>query len=327
MKKPLFDINNFWYSRHPLRWLLIPFSAMYWFVSVVRRVYLQQIKQVQASVPVIVVGNLTVGGVGKTPLVIALVKSLQDKGLRVGVVSRGYGARGPFPRAVRDDDNALDVGDEPLMIAKRAACPIVIAPKRVDAVKYLITHFDPQIIISDDGLQHYAMGRSLEIAVIDGARGLGNGLLCPAGPLRERASRLKSVDFVVVNGGAWPNAYSMDMVCGEITALLTGKTIKPDDLNKTVAAVAAIGNPERFFATLRELNISFNPHSFLDHHRFLPHDLAFEETEIVMTEKDAVKCLPFATANMYFLPVTAKLGTDFWDALWKHKQLKKVVSV
>jgi len=320
-------ITRYWYTRHPLRWLLLPFSAIYWLVSVVRRVYLQRVKQVQFTVPIIVVGNLTMGGVGKTPLVIALVKALQDKGLRVGVVSRGYGARGVFPRVVRVDDLAKDVGDEPLLIAKKTSCVVVIAPKRVEAVNYLIKHSDPHVIISDDGLQHYAMGRSLEIAVIDGARGLGNGLVCPAGPLRERASRLKTVDFVVVNSGTWPNAYRMELVCGKITALLTGETYKPADFNSPIAAVAAIGNPERFYTTLRGLNLVFKPHSFLDHHQFLPHDLAFEEKQIVMTEKDAVKCLPFVNENMYFLPVTAELETDFWEALWEHKQLKKVLSV
>ena len=319
-------INQFWYKRHPLRWFLAPLSVLYWMVAVIRRSYLTRIKQTHFGVPIIVVGNLTLGGAGKTPLVISLANALKAKGLRVGIVSRGYGARGPFPRMVTVMDNALYVGDEPLLIAKKTACSVVVAPKRVDAVNYLMRHVQPQVILSDDGLQHYAMGRAIEIVVIDGERRLGNGLLFPAGPLREGPSRLATADFVVINGGEWPNAYRMNLVCGEITALKTGVVIKATELNETVAAVAAIGNPERFYSTLSQFNVIFNRYSFADHFPLSLSDLIFKEQKIIMTEKDAVKCEPFATDDMYFLPVTAELSHDFWAALWEHKQLKEVLS-
>lgn len=318
-------MTKFWYNRHPLCWLLLPFSVLFMLISWVRRAYLQRIQQTTFSVPIIVVGNLTVGGAGKTPLVIALANALREKGLRVGVVSRGYGARGVFPRAVDVDDLACDVGDEPLLIAQKTLCPVVVAPKRVEAVNYLLQHYQPQIVISDDGLQHYAMGRAVEIVVIDGVRGLGNGLVLPAGPLRESAHRLKTVDFVIVNSGDWKNAHCMSMIADDMTNLVNGEVLKLTDLNQPVAAVAGIGNPQRFHMTLSDLGVVFNAYSFADHYAFKPQDFVFKEEIIVMTDKDAVKCRPFATKNMYVLPVRAKLESDFWDALWKHKQLKEVV--
>lgn len=318
-------MSQFWYSRHPLRWLLLPFSALFMLVSLVRRMYLCRIKQTTFSVPIIVVGNLTVGGVGKTPLVIALANALKEKGLRVGIVSRGYGARGVFPRAVNVDDRACDVGDEPLLIAQKTACPVVVDPKRVQAVKYLMQHYQPQVVISDDGLQHYAMGRAIEIVVIDGVRGLGNRLVLPAGPLRESAHRLKTVDFIVANSGHWKNAHCMSMIASDITNLVNGEVLKPADITQPVAAVAGIGNPQRFHMTLSDLGVVFNAYSFPDHYAFKPEDLMFKESIIVMTDKDAVKCRPFATKNMHVLPVQAKLDSDFWSALWQHKQLKEVL--
>ena len=315
-------MNQLWYKKHRLSWLLLPASSVYAAIAWVRRAYLQRIKQIHFSVPIIVVGNLTVGGVGKTPLVIAIAKALQEKGLRVGIVSRGYGARGLFPREVGIDDKPRDVGDEPLLICRKTGCPVVIAPKRVEAVQYLLVHHQPQVILSDDGLQHYAMGRAIEIAVIDGVRGLGNGFMFPAGPLRERSARLKSVDFIVVNSGDWEGAHRMNMVAGDMIALASGAVIKPKDLTEPVAAVAAIGNPERFYKTLDDLHVNHNAYSFADHYAFKPEDLKFKEKTIVMTEKDAVKCVSFATDKMFVLPVTAELEHTFWDALWAHKELR-----
>lgn len=319
-------MNQLWYKQYRLSWLLLPISCVYGMIAWLRRIYLQKLRQQHFSVPIIVVGNLTVGGVGKTPLVIALAKAFQDKGLKVGIVSRGYGARGVFPREVGIDDKPSDVGDEPLLICKKTGCPVVIAPKRVEAVRYLLKHHQPQVILSDDGLQHYAMGRAIEIAVIDGVRGLGNGFLFPAGPLRERAKRLKSVDFIVVNSGDWPGAYRMNMAVGEITALVSGRVADPKDLSEPVAAVAAIGHPERFYKTLDELHVSYNAYAFADHYAFTSEDLNFKEKTIVMTEKDAVKCVSFATDKMFVLPVTAELEHTFWDALWSYKHLKEVLS-
>lgn len=334
-------IDKLWYSSNPLRWLLWPMAMIYRIVATFRRYYLQRFCQRQFSVPIIVVGNLTVGGVGKTPLVIALANQFQARGLRVGIVSRGYGAQVDyFPYEVSSDADAALVGDEPLLLAKKTACPVVIAPKRTDAVQYLLDKYQSQMIISDDGLQHYAMGRSIEIAVIDGLRGLGNGLCLPAGPLREGIGRLQQVDFIVVNGAFLSNnqrvcylerllggclglnVSRMDLVPGEIISLLGNKPISAVELKHPVAAVAAIGNPRRFFATLKELGMVFKAYPFADHHQFHLEDLVFAEKIVVMTEKDAVKCQPFATDTMYFLPVEAKVDDKFWDALWMHKQLQ-----
>ena len=255
----LITLDKLWYTRHPLRWLLFPFSLVYQAITVMRRFYLQRFCQQPCSVPIIVVGNLTVGGVGKTPLVIALAQQLQLRGLRVGIVSRGYGATvADFPHEVSVDETAIHVGDEPLLLARKTACPVVIAPDRVQAVRYLLDKYQSQVIISDDGLQHYKMGRAIDIAVIDGIRGLGNGLSLPAGPLRESSKRLQTVDFVVVNGGSWPGGYRMDLQPSELTQLINGKTIRVADLSCPVAAVAAIGHPQRFFATLQALCVTFN---------------------------------------------------------------------
>lgn len=316
-------VNKIWYNSRVLKWFLFPLSIGYQAVSRLRRFYLETFCQQRFPVPVIVVGNLTVGGTGKTPIVIALAHQFKARGLRVGIVSRGYAALvRSFPHEVHPDAPAELVGDEPLLIAQKTNCPVVIAPKRVEAVQYLLDHHRSQVIISDDGLQHYAMGRSVEIAVIDGQRGLGNGLCLPAGPLRERSKRLASVDFLVVNTGAWPNAYSMELVPGSLIQLVSGKTIADSVLTEPVAAVAAIGHPERFFATLKTLGISYRAYPFSDHHLFTPSDLNLKEKIIVMTEKDAVKCKSFAHECMYYLPVHAELSDVFWDALWSHDALQ-----
>ena len=350
-------MNKLWYTRHPLRWLLWPAALLYRMITAVRRVYLLQFAQQCFSVPIIVVGNLTVGGVGKTPLVIELARQLQARGVRVGIVSRGYGSRlDHYPHEVFPDEDAANVGDEPLLLANKTGCPVVIAPKRTDAVQYLLDKHQCQMIISDDGLQHYAMGRAIEIVVIDGVRGFGNGLCLPAGPLRESTSRLQRVDFVVVNGarhlgrrqgckaqhshlrfnaGLYSPAYvgdegvhsplhsklyHMDLLPGKITQLVSGQQITLDELTPPIAAVAAIGYPERFFATLKALGVVFNAYPFADHHRFRADELLFAEKTVVMTEKDAVKCQPFATDSMYFLPVEAKVDDTFFDTLYEKLQ-------
>ena len=316
-------VETLWYTNHPLRWLLFPFSLVYQFITALRRGYLRRFRQHCSSVPIIVVGNLTVGGVGKTPLVIELAQQLLSRGLRVGIVSRGFGARvKQFPHEVSPKANADFVGDEPLLLAKKTACPVVIAPKRTEAVKYLLDHHQCQVIISDDGLQHYAMGRAIEIVVIDGIRRLGNGLCLPAGPLRENQHRLKKADFILINGGDDPNAYRMDLLPGTIRQLTTGEPLKPNDLQEPIAAIAAIGHPRRFFDTLRGMGLNIKAYPFADHHRFTPKDLIVSEKIVVMTEKDAVKCEPFATDTMYYLSVAAAVSNKFWDALWSHKQLQ-----
>ncbi len=321
----LISLDKLWYTRHPLRWLLFPFALVYQAITVIRRSYFQRFCQQRCSVPIIVVGNLTVGGVGKTPLVIALAQQLQARGLRVGIVSRGYGAAATdFPHEVSVDETAILVGDEPLLLAKKTGCPVVIAPDRVQAVRYLLDKYQSQVILSDDGLQHYKMGRAIEIAVVDGLRGLGNGLCLPAGPLRESVKRLDHVDFVVVNGGIWPGGYRMNLQPGELTQLMNGKTIQVSELSCPVAAIAAIGHPQRFFATLHALGVTFNEYLFTDHHQFQPEELHVPEKMVVMTEKDAVKCQAFATDKMYFLPVDAVIDDGFWDALWSHPTITRL---
>lgn len=318
-----FFINRIWYGKHFVKWVLLPFSWFYSIVIRIRRWYLQRFCQQNYPVPVIVVGNVTVGGVGKTPVVIELAKKMQQKGLKVGIVSRGYGAKiKHFPYEIQLNDSAELVGDEPLMIARRINCPVVIAPKRTEAVRHLLDKHSVQIIISDDGLQHYRMGRSIEIAVIDGMRGLGNGYCLPAGPLREPDSRLKQVDFVIVNEGAWENAYSMEIIPKKIVRLTTKEEVSTDSFTNEVAAVAGIGNPQRFYSTLSQLGIKFKPYPYPDHYQFKLHDLNYVESQVIMTEKDAVKCYSFSSDKLYYLPVEAKLNDSFWEALWSHQQLQ-----
>ncbi|MFI4918742.1 MAG: tetraacyldisaccharide 4'-kinase [Legionellales bacterium] len=316
-------LDKLWYGSHPLQWLLWPLSWGFSVIARVRRWFLQRFCQMSFPVPILVVGNLSVGGVGKTPLVIELAKKMRQKGLRVGVVSRGYGATiNDFPYEVQLNDCAQRVGDEPLLIAQKTNCPVVIAPKRTQAVRYLLEKHQSQVILSDDGLQHYKMGRAIELLVIDGIRGLGNGLCLPAGPLRESAARLKQVDFKIVNEGSWDDAFSMTLKPGTIMKLATQEAVGIDSFIGDVAAVAAIGNPQRFYTTLTQLGIKFNAYSYPDHYQFTADDLNYAESSVLMTEKDAVKCRSFDSDKLYYLPVEAVLSDSFWEALWSHPQLK-----
>ena len=320
-------VETLWYGDdYPVaRRLLWPASIGFRLVSRIRRAWLEW-RRNPLSVPVIVVGNLTVGGVGKTPLVISLAKYFSAQGLRVGIVSRGYGAHiQSFPHCVRAEDTARQVGDEPKLLALRTGCPVVIDPKRVRAVDYLLQHHQAQIIISDDGLQHYAMPRAIEIAVIDGMRGMGSGLCLPAGPLREPIHRLQQVNFIVVNGEQsvhtqslqYENVYQMDLEAAAPRSF-TGDAVKWEDIAMPCSALAGIGHPERFFTLLKQLGVAFQPHKFADHHEFLPNELAGLQKPVIMTEKDAVKCCTFATDAMYYLPVEAKLSDEFWTKIWDH---------
>jgi tetraacyldisaccharide 4'-kinase len=318
-------LTHFWYQTHPLRWCLYPLTLVYMAVAALRRKLLLAFFQQQTDIPVIVVGNITVGGTGKTPLVIALVQYFQARGLRVGVVTRGYGhGLKQFPHCVTVQDDAACVGDEALLIFKKTQAAVVIAPKRMQAVQYLREQALSDIIISDDGLQHYAMGRAVEIAVIDGVRGLGNQMCLPAGPLRESPRRLQHVDFVVVNTGKWPNAYAMELRPGALLSLTQGIAVLPKDLPMPVAAVAGIGHPERFFNTLNTLQVQYAVYRFPDHHPFTREDFDVPEAVVVMTEKDAVKCQQFATDSMYALSVEAVLDETFWRALINHPQLTRL---
>ena len=277
----------------------------------------------RAGIPLIVVGNLSVGGTGKTPLVLWLVERLCEAGYAPGIVSRGYGsaaAGAHQPREVGVKDDAALCGDEPVLLARRGGCPVWIGADRVAAARALLAaHPQCNVIVSDDGLQHYRLARDAEVAVIDGARGHGNGFLLPAGPLREPPSRLGTVDAVVVRGADARSAaaavtavpqFTLSLEAGPFYNLLNPQhTDNAHRFNgQRVHAVAGIGNPEHFFNTLKELGLTFTAHPFPDHHPYAQADLAFEDCDVVvMTEKDAVKYERHATEKYWALDVTAQV--------------------
>ncbi len=284
-------------------------------------------------VPVIVVGNITVGGTGKTPLVIWLANWLKSQGFKPGIVSRGYGGRAKsWPQQVNAQSDPQTVGDEPVLIARKTDCPMFVGPKRVEAVKQLLAAHDCNVIVSDDGLQHYALARDVEIAVMDSERQLGNGLCLPVGPLREPAARLNSVDFIITNGvrsfeddvkfnSKFENKFVMCLKPGEIYNLFDD-TIKFDlnaMKNKKIHAVSGIGNPQRFFSALEKIGLNIIPHAFPDHYFFKTEDINFENnSDVIMTEKDAVKCRQFVNEKHWCLPVAAELDARFADVFKSH---------
>jgi tetraacyldisaccharide 4'-kinase len=267
------------------------------------------------SVPVIVVGNITAGGTGKTPLVLWVCDFLREQGYEPGIVSRGYGGRGDT-MAVRADTAPDIAGDEPVLLAQRSRCPVWIGRDRVAAARALMAA-NPQcsVIVSDDGLQHYRLQRDVEIAVLDGSRGTGNGLLLPAGPLRESTGRLAGVDAVVVTGepalpGAGARTFAMRLDGNLFYNLLNPAFHQETGAfhGKRVHAVAGIGNPARFFDHLQRLGLSFAAHAFPDHHAYAQADLELGDADaIIMTEKDAIKCASFARENHWVLPVDARV--------------------
>lgn len=304
----------------PLAVALWPVSLAYRGIVVARRALYRvgAFKSERLAVPVIIVGNITVGGAGKTPLVRALARALAERGLTPGLVSRGYGGTLVAPRAVAPDDDPREVGDEPILLAADRTPVFVGRERAAAACALLAAHPGVNVIICDDGLQHYALARAVEIAVIDATRGLGNGLMLPAGPLREPASRLDSVDAVVWlvdNGGA--AAAERGSRATQMTheplpwrnLARPGRTpdfaaLRPGELH----AIAGIGNPQRFFDLVRRLGLDPACHPFPDHHAFVPEDLAFTGARaILMTEKDAVKCTRFADERMWCLPIRARI--------------------
>ena len=312
-------IERSWYQKHwlasPVSWILAPLTLIFWGLSGLRRrAYALGIKKTtRLQVPVIVVGNLSVGGNGKTPLVIRLAQWLKQEGYRPGVVSRGYGGSAETYPVVVDKDSTQDtVGDEPVLMRQHLGCPLVVDPKRPRGAAYLQQHFKCDVIICDDGLQHYALGRDIEIVVVDGVRRFGNGCLLPMGPLREGTNRLQSVDFVISNGG--------DVIDGEhLMALEPGRLVNVkyanqsmslQGLKKPVSAIAAIGNPDRFFNLLKSKQVRLKQCiSFADHHQFTEGEIPHET--VLMTEKDAVKCKKIASDDWWYLPVNAKLTEQF----------------
>ena len=316
--------------------VLLPLTLAFWAVSSLRRALYRArlLPSWRAPVPVVVVGNINAGGTGKTPLVLEVLDILQRRGWTPGVVARGYGR---VPSREQDPTGVVRVfpdvatpehfGDEPVLIARRARVPVYVSPDRPAAARALIeAHPEVNVLVSDDGLQHYALARDVELAVVDAERRFGNGLLLPSGPLREPRSRLAKVDAVIVNGGdadGIPGArhFTMRLAGHVFVNLATREERSPQDFaalarGHAVTAIAAIGYPARFFEALSAIGIAARNVAYPDHHAFQPQELKLRDAELVlMTEKDAVKCAAFADARMWYLRVEASLPPEFGDFL------------
>ena len=326
-------VDRLWYRRqlHPLLWLFVPLTWLFVGMSALRRAAfkLRLKKAYRAPVPVVVVGNISVGGTGKTPLTLALVDILREAGYRPGIVSRGYGGKGPFPQRVSGASQPSQVGDEPFMLHQVAQVPVCVSPNRGQAAAYLLAHTDCNVILSDDGLQHYALGRDIEIAVVDQSRGLGNGWRLPCGPLRESQRRLNRVDYVVFNQARQHALAPQGRSVKAEIALAKGvkmainavgwRRVKDDQIIETpdgegVIAIAGIGNPQRFFTVLEDQRLQIvETRVFADHHAYQAADFYNVSNlyPLVMTEKDAVKCRSFARPHWYYLKVGAILPESF----------------
>ena len=310
-------LNDIWYGKSPMRYALWPVSAVYRALSRLRREAYQRgwRAAVEVPVPVIVVGNVSVGGTGKTPFVIWLADQLKQRGRKVGIVTRGYRGKGTeWPRAVAADSDPEEVGDEPVLLARRTRCPVVAGPDRVACVEALLENARVDVVLSDDGLQHYRLARAFEIAVVDGARGMGNGLCIPAGPLREPPSRLQEVDAIVVNGAGWGHAgvFRADAVVTRVYHLKDGAERTLGSFRKErVHAVAGIGNPQRFFDLLLDADLDVDPHPLEDHADITLDELTFDERgAVLITEKDAVKCEHLKAEGVWCVVVDFKFDAD-----------------
>lgn len=320
-----------WYNGHPALTLLRPLEALYRRVVQGKRgrflagegdIY-------RAPVPVLVVGNITVGGTGKTPLILWMIDHCRQRGLRVGVVSRGYGARPPsLPWRVLPEQPAAQAGDEPLLIVQRSGVPLMIDPDRSSAVRALLAAEPLDLILCDDGLQHYRLARDLELVLIDAARGLGNRRCLPAGPLREPVERLSSVDALLYNGATADreDGFAFTLKPTALVHLRSGERLALEHFpaGQAVHAVAGIGNPQRFFKTLEGLHWRPVAHAFADHAEFSAHALTFSPSlPLVMTEKDAVKCRAFAADDWFYLAVDAAPSAAF--IAWFDQQLLRLL--
>ncbi|MBU1927038.1 MAG: tetraacyldisaccharide 4'-kinase [Pseudomonadota bacterium] len=330
--------SNFYITPNIITYLLLPFSYLFRGLVFMRHLLYgaDLFKVTSFSRPVVVIGNITVGGTGKTPLIIWLTNYLKAKGYKVGVVSHGYGVKTiKIPQFV-DEETAVACGDEPYLIYRHTQVPVVVSSDRVAAVQLLLQQKGVDVVLSDDGLQHYSMDRTLEVAVVDGTRLFGNRLCLPAGPLREPVSRLNYVQYVVLN---LPQVAQFSMCREQLMRdielrseqvfgmqLMPGKLVSVADFNeqkaitdlqeKKVHAVSGIGNPKRFFDLLEQLGVQIVPHVFPDHHLFTLEDIDFGDTSfVIMTEKDAVKCRSFADQRHWFLPVQAEVSQSFGDAI------------
>lgn len=311
--------NTAWYGTSLwTRWLM-PIAFIYWIIIRLRvLVYrLKLLPTTEVGIPVVVIGNINVGGTGKTPVVIATAKYLQNQGYQVGILSRGYQASiTDFPNLVHSDFKASIYGDEPCLIAQNLNAPVVIDPNRSRGAQLLKT-MGCQVIVCDDGLQHYALGRDVEIVVVDGQRGFGNQWLLPVGPLRESLSRLKQVDAILINGNGFehPKAQCFDLVADALKSF--GGQSQPLSWlnNKRVYAIAGIGNPQRFFGSLRDMGAQVMELHFPDHHPYQKSDIPQDGLPIIMTEKDAVKIRELEVTDCYYVPVVANLPQQFYKNL------------
>lgn len=310
------SVERQWYTRPDWLWCLLPLTWLFRWLSAWRRKKLLG-SSYQSLLPVVVVGNISVGGTGKTPTIIALAKLLQARGHSPVVISRGYGAANHDPRQLPANASAYDYGDEPVLIAAATKCPVIVGKDRVAVVQYVERHKLGDIILSDDGLQHYRLGRQWEIAVVDSQRRLGNGHYLPVGPLREAPTRLQEVDTVLLNGepfdAGWlpkDKAHAMELRPVAWRHVQSGELTPLHELEfkgENTTAIAGIGNPARFFHTLLQLGFNGRTQSFADHHAFVPEDFsALADVVVLMTEKDAVKVRPFAADNWWALVVEAE---------------------
>ncbi len=319
-------LENYWYRSSFAHLILLPASWIFGALAALRRTLyrLHILKSVRLDVPVIVVGNISVGGTGKTPLTLALAQQLINRGRHPIIISRGYGGDG-CQQQVTSDNTADQTGDEPLLMARRNLCPVWVGRDRVStAIQALQIHPECDVVLCDDGLQHYRLQRDVEIVVIDGTRRFGNGYLLPAGPLREPISRLNSVDAVIINGDQgisnFNNQYMMKLY-GDLFYNLRHpeKTISISQLKVlNTHAVAGIGNPQRYFEHLKALGLTVTPHAFPDHHPYQAGDLAFSACDaLLLTEKDAVKCAAFADDRFWVLRVDAQIDSALTDHIMR----------
>jgi tetraacyldisaccharide 4'-kinase len=318
-------IERHWQSVTPVSALLYPASLLYGAAVASRR---NSAVATRLKVPVVVIGNVTVGGTGKTPLALGLAAALRERGFTPGIVCSGYGGASRAPQTVTPESDPAQCGDEAVLLARRSGCPVWAGADRVAAANGLLAHAGCDLLLCDDGLQHLRLARDAEICVVDGARGFGNGWLLPAGPLREPASRVESVDAVVVNGhAAHPSLAKLPVGTPRFAMTLEGREFR-NLLNppratgadhfrgKRVHAVAGIGDPARFFRHLQTLGLDFTAHPFPDHHPFTASDLDFPDADaVLMTEKDAVKCRRFANEKHWELPVDAVIDSALADLM------------
>ena len=313
-------LQNHWYRITPLHLILFPISLIFRVLVALRRELYRNgiLTSHQLLLPVIVVGNISVGGTGKTPLTLALAQQLVKRGWHPLIISRGYKSASQQSQQVDSSATVQQVGDEPLLMAQRNVCPVWVGADRIATAQTALQSY-PQcdVVLCDDGLQHYRLQRNVEIAVVDGVRGFGNGWLLPAGPLREPVSRLQTVDAVVVNGGETSTDQYAMRLSGKVfhNLLDPGKTVTAghfQTLNNH--AVAGIGHPQRYFQHLQTLGIPFTPHAFPDHHPYRITDLSFTDCDaILLTEKDAVKCTAFADERFWVLRVEAQIDSTLLD--------------